>query len=107
MVHKFNETRIEDAVEALAGKLVHGKEAQRDIAAIGLKTVIAEVPGGALGAGVAKRMVPKLVEGIGTKVEPSPVNRQMEIRMTPLQPFEVGRPRRPACRCASCSTGGE
>lgn len=43
LVKKIHEGRVVEIVESLCQKLLTGKEQQRDIASIALKTVVAEI----------------------------------------------------------------
>lgn len=64
---KVNETRVVDIVEQLCSRLT-GKEQQRDIASIGLKTVVAEIATGTVAQAVVAVLTPKLIKGISATV---------------------------------------
>lgn len=52
-------------IQVLCQNLLTGKkEQQRDIASIGLKTVISEIPGSALALVAVKKATPHMVDGI-------------------------------------------
>lgn len=60
---------MDSLLQDLCTKLFSGKkEHQRDLASIGLKTVVAEVSGGQLAKAVVKRVTPHLISGIKTQV---------------------------------------
>lgn len=55
-------------MDSLCTKLLSGKrEQERDVAAIGLKTVVTDLPGGAVATLVVRRLCPKLVAGVQRK----------------------------------------
>ena len=63
----------EDVVDSLCAKLLAGKrEQERDVAAIGLKTMVTDLPGGPLAALVVQRLCPKLVAGVQSKARARP-----------------------------------
>ena len=63
---------MEQIVQSLGDTLVAAKqEQQRDIAGIGLKTVIAEVPAGPTVQGIVQKATPALTMGITAKARPS------------------------------------
>eukprot|EP00741_Cyanophora_paradoxa_P025544 tig00000383_g24650.t1 len=64
LVKKVHESQVEEIVDTLCTHLLKGKEEQRDISSIGLKTVINELPANTVAHCVAKRLVPKLLSGI-------------------------------------------
>jgi len=68
LVRKVSEARAEELVKTLCDKVItvpakKDKEQQRDIASIGLKTIIAEITGGTLANHAANIMTNKLLEG--------------------------------------------
>lgn len=70
LTRKIADARLQDITESLCPRIVSGrKEQQRDIASIGLKTVIAEVPAGSHATVLVSRMTPFLVEGISKQVK--------------------------------------
>ena len=55
-------------MDSLCTKLLSGKrEQERDVAAIGLKTVVTDLPSGAVATLVVRRLCPKLVAGVQRK----------------------------------------
>ena len=69
LVCRIQEGSVDMLLQDLCTKLFAGKkEHQRDLASIGLKTVVAEVSGGQLAKTVVKRIVPHLIAGIKTQV---------------------------------------
>lgn len=73
LAHKVTDARLLDITENLCQRVVSGKkEQQRDIASIGLKTVIAEVPTGSQATALVSRMTPFLIEGMSKKVSTRP-----------------------------------
>ena len=68
-MRKVAEPRAEELARALSDKVLTGKKDQlRDIASIGLKTVIAEIPGGSLAYSTSAIITAKMLEGIAKKV---------------------------------------
>ncbi|KAK9835209.1 hypothetical protein WJX81_005880 [Elliptochloris bilobata] len=68
LVQRVSTAHVEDLVDSLCSKLLSGKrEQERDVAAIGLKTVVTDLPGGALATLVVRRLCPKLVAGVQQK----------------------------------------
>jgi hypothetical protein len=57
-----------EIVESLCQKLLTGKEQQRDIASIALKTVVAEISSGNVAQCVVVSLTPKLITGITNPV---------------------------------------
>ena len=70
LVKKVSENRVIEISDTLCTKLLTGKEQQRDIASIALKTVVAEISSGSVAQGVVGLLSPKLVKGISTSVCP-------------------------------------
>ena len=69
LARKVADARLQEITESLCQRVVSGKkEQQRDIASIGLKTVIAEVPAGSHATVLVGRMTPFLIEGISKQV---------------------------------------
>eukprot|EP00249_Psilotum_nudum_P024642 c29247_g2_i2 orf=410-4126(+) len=64
LVKKVCEQRVVDIVSVLCMRLLTGKEQQRDIASIALKTVIAEINNGSIAMSVVSSLSPKLIRGI-------------------------------------------
>ncbi|KAI8848426.1 armadillo-type protein [Chytridium lagenaria] len=61
LVKKVREPHLQDIVDQLCNLLTEKKEELRDISAIGLKTVIAEIPGNNnVARNLIKRLIPKL-----------------------------------------------
>lgn len=67
LVKKVNETKVVDICEALVQKLLTGKEQQRDIASIALKTIVAEISTGIVAHCVVASLPAKLVSGIDSQ----------------------------------------
>lgn len=69
LVNRVAVFRVEEILQMLCQNLISGKrEQQRDIAGIGLKTVIAGIKGGPLAAVVVKQVSPMMVQGVQKKV---------------------------------------
>lgn len=68
LVKKVHEGRVVEIVESLCQKLLTGKEQQRDIASIALKTVVAEISSGNVAQCVVVSLTPKLIKGITNPV---------------------------------------
>ena len=68
LVKKVHEGRVVEIVDSLCQKLLTGKEQQRDIASIALKTVVAEISSGNVAQCVVVSLTPKLIKGITTPV---------------------------------------
>lgn len=68
-MRKVGEARAVETIKDLCDKVVTTtkKEQARDIANIGLKTVIAEISGGSLAASTAALVTGKMLEGIHNK----------------------------------------
>jgi cullin-associated NEDD8-dissociated protein 1 len=64
LVKKVNENRVVDIAETLCNRLLTGKEQQRDIASIALKTVVAEISSGACAQALVQALTPRLIKGI-------------------------------------------
>ncbi|KAG0632469.1 hypothetical protein M758_1G330700 [Ceratodon purpureus] len=64
LVKKVHEGRVVEIVESLCQKLLTGREQQRDIASIALKTVVAEISSGNVAQCVVVSLTPKLIKGI-------------------------------------------
>lgn len=71
LVKKVHESRVVEIVESLCQKLLTGKEQQRDIASIALKTVVAEISSGNVAQCVVVSLTPKLIKGITYPVCPN------------------------------------
>jgi len=70
LVNRVAVFRVEEILQMLCQNLISGKrEQQRDIAGIGLKTVIAGIKGGPLAAVVVKQVSPMMVQGVQKKEE--------------------------------------
>ena len=68
LVKKVQEGRVVEIVESLCQKLLTGKEQQRDIASIALKTVVAEISSGSVAQCVVVSLTPELIKGITSSV---------------------------------------
>ncbi|XP_024525263.1 cullin-associated NEDD8-dissociated protein 1 isoform X2 [Selaginella moellendorffii] len=64
LVKKVNENKIVEIVESLCTRLLTGKDHQRDIASIALKTVVSEIASGTVAQCVVAALTPKLIKGI-------------------------------------------
>ena len=66
---RIQEGSVETLLQELCTKLFTSKkEHERDLASIGLKTVVAEVSVGPLGKSLVKRVTPHLISGVKTQV---------------------------------------
>ena len=63
LVRKVHEQQVEDIMVQLVQQVLTGKEEQRDICSIGLKTVVLEIPG-AMATTAVRQLAPKLVSGV-------------------------------------------
>eukprot|EP00798_Chlamydomonas_sp_ICE-L_P008749 gene8749-33610_t len=82
LVRKVAESRAEDMIKSLCDKVITGtgkKEQSREIAAIGLKTIIAEVQGGSIATTLASVVTNKMLVGADMKENPEVVNESLEI----------------------------
>ncbi len=70
LVRKVSDVRAEEMIRSLCDKVLSGKkEQQRDIASIGIKTIIAEIQGGPLATSLASTVTKKMLEGGNNKVQ--------------------------------------
>ncbi|GER38942.1 cullin-associated NEDD8-dissociated protein 1 [Striga asiatica] len=67
LVKKIREQQVLEMTNKLCDKLLNGKEQNRDIASIALKTIIAEVPTSSVAQSVLVSISPKLIRGITTQ----------------------------------------
>ncbi len=65
---KVSECRVVEIVDSLCQRLLTGREQQRDIASIALKTVVAEISSGSVAQCVVVSLTPKLIKGITSSV---------------------------------------
>lgn len=65
---KVREQQVLEMTSKLCDKLLNGKEQNRDIASIALKTIVAEVPTSSVAQTVLVSISPKLIRGITTQV---------------------------------------
>ena len=65
---KIREQQVLEMTNKLCDKLLNGKEQNRDIASIALKTIVAEVPNATVAQSVLVSISPKLIRGIVTQV---------------------------------------
>lgn len=65
---KIREQQVLEMTNKLCDKLLNGKEQNRDIASIALKTIVAEVPTSSVAQSVLVSISPKLIRGIITQV---------------------------------------
>lgn len=68
LVKKIHEQRVLEMTNKLCDKLLNGKEQNRDIASIALKTIVAEVPTASVVKSVLVSVSPKLIQGITLQV---------------------------------------
>jgi cullin-associated NEDD8-dissociated protein 1 len=69
LVRKVDEQRALDIVQSLCGEVISGKkEQQREVASIGLKAVIAEIPSGPLAAKATTQIAHTMLQGAGKQV---------------------------------------
>jgi hypothetical protein len=87
LVKKVNEGRVVDIVESLCQRLLTGREQQRDIASIALKTVVAEISSGSVAQCVVVSLTPKLTKGITSSVRIIIVICVWSLTVTRSQPF--------------------
>lgn len=64
LVKKIHEQQVLEMTNKLCDKLLNGKEQNRDIASIALKTIVAEVPTSSVAKSVLVSISPKLIRGI-------------------------------------------
>ncbi|KAH6772632.1 cullin-associated and neddylation dissociated [Perilla frutescens var. hirtella] len=67
LVKKIREQQVLEMTNKLCDKLLNGKEQNRDIASIALKTIVAEVPNSSVAQSVLVSISPKLIRGIVTQ----------------------------------------
>ncbi|XP_042065121.1 cullin-associated NEDD8-dissociated protein 1-like [Salvia splendens] len=67
LVKKIREQQVLEMTNKLCDKLLNGKEQNRDIASIALKTIVAEVPNATVAQSVLVSISPKLIRGIVTQ----------------------------------------
>ncbi|KAL8527650.1 hypothetical protein ACS0TY_005482 [Phlomoides rotata] len=67
LVKKVREQQVLEMTNRLCDKLLNGKEQNRDIASIALKTIVAEVPNSSVAQSVLVSISPKLIRGITTQ----------------------------------------
>lgn len=65
---KIREQQVLEMTNKLCDKLLNGKEQNRDIASIALKTIVAEVPTSSVAQSVLVSISPKLIGGISPQV---------------------------------------
>jgi hypothetical protein len=74
LVKKVQENQLQQIVDSLCGYISQDKEDLREIASIGLKTVIVQVPvNSVVAVNVCKRLVPRLLsqlESVGVFMSP-------------------------------------
>ncbi|KAG6408683.1 hypothetical protein SASPL_131701 [Salvia splendens] len=68
LVKKIHEQQVLEMTNKLCDKLLNGKEQNRDIASIAVKTIVAEVPNATVAQSVLVSISPKLIRGIVTQV---------------------------------------
>ncbi|EPS63633.1 hypothetical protein M569_11150 [Genlisea aurea] len=66
LVKKIREQLVLEMTAKLCDKLLNGKEQNRDIASIALKTIVSEVPSSSVAQSVLVSISPKLIRGIVT-----------------------------------------
>ncbi|KAL1534946.1 Cullin-associated NEDD8-dissociated protein 1 [Salvia divinorum] len=67
LVKKIHEQQVLEMTNKLCDKLLNGKEQNRDIASIAVKTIVAEVPNTSVAQSVLVSISPKLIRGIVTQ----------------------------------------
>ncbi|KAK6159687.1 hypothetical protein DH2020_003068 [Rehmannia glutinosa] len=67
LVKKIREQQVLEMTNKLCDKLLNGKEQNRDIASIALKTIVTEVPTSSVAQSVLVSISPKLIRGITTQ----------------------------------------
>ncbi|KAH6825922.1 cullin-associated and neddylation dissociated [Perilla frutescens var. hirtella] len=67
LVKKIREQQVLEMTNKLCDKLLNGKEQNRDIASIALRTIVAEVPNSSVAQSVLVSISPKLIRGIVTQ----------------------------------------
>tara|TARA_B110001452_G_scaffold18888_1_gene15310 strand:+ start:241 stop:3870 length:3630 start_codon:yes stop_codon:yes gene_type:complete len=67
LVRKVHELQVQDIMVQLVQLVLTGKEEQRDISSIGLKTVVLEMPQ-SMGAAAIRQLSPQLVSGVSKDV---------------------------------------
>ncbi|XP_042009937.1 cullin-associated NEDD8-dissociated protein 1-like isoform X1 [Salvia splendens] len=67
LVKKIHEQQVLEMTNKLCDKLLNGKEQNRDIASIAVKTIVAEVPNATVAQSVLVSISPKLIRGIVTQ----------------------------------------
>eukprot|EP01116_Phalansterium_solitarium_P021844 TRINITY_DN6977_c0_g1_i1.p1 TRINITY_DN6977_c0_g1~~TRINITY_DN6977_c0_g1_i1.p1 ORF type:complete len:1273 (-),score=515.03 TRINITY_DN6977_c0_g1_i1:141-3881(-) len=85
LARKAKEPQVSDIVDALMNHLLaekKGSDELRDIASIGLKTVISEIPNDASSAAVVqvitKRLTPRLIVGVSNEAKPDIISYSLE-----------------------------
>jgi hypothetical protein len=58
-----HDAQVDEVMVDLCNSVLTGKEEQRDICAIGLKTVVLEMPS-SMGGTAVRQLVPRLVQGV-------------------------------------------
>ncbi|KAK4402032.1 Cullin-associated NEDD8-dissociated protein 1 [Sesamum angolense] len=69
LVKKIHEQQVLEMTNKLCDKLLNGKEQNRDIASIALKTIVAEVPTLSVAKSVLVSISPKLIRGITLQIK--------------------------------------
>lgn len=89
LVKKICEQQVLEMTNKLCDKLLNGKEQNRDIASIALKTIVAEVPNAAVAQSVLVSISPKLQHGIVTQVSPIYSSFNFSFYLTSQIPSQV------------------
>ncbi|KAK9803499.1 hypothetical protein WJX73_009717 [Symbiochloris irregularis] len=76
---RLQKDNVETLLQDLCTKLSTGKEHQRDLASIGLKTVVADVPGPPLATTVVKSITPHLIAGIRKQEDADVASMSLDI----------------------------
>ncbi len=84
---KVSECRVVEIVDSLCQRLLTGREQQRDIASIALKTVVAEISSGSVAQCVVVSLTPKLTKGITSSVRVLIVICVCSLTVPRSQPF--------------------
>ncbi|KAG6406357.1 hypothetical protein SASPL_133957 [Salvia splendens] len=89
LVKKIHEQQVLEMTNKLCDKLLNGKEQNRDIASIAVKTIVAEVPNATVAQSVLVSISPKLIRGIVTQAK---LTMRLLLARSPkeLQRFSMG-----------------
>jgi len=69
LVRKVEQGSVEALVHALGEQVTHGKDSQeKEIAGLGLRAVVADLPNGPVAVNMAKKLTPSLLAGLVSQV---------------------------------------